>query len=125
MFLKSLDHPADLIIHGSYHGCVGTPGRVTDLCIPVQVGLRCLIRRVRRGKGDIEKKRRPGIVIFDQPDRIAADQLGDVALLLQRLVVPEPVTRAVRRLREVVDLTEKRSILVVEPPLPRPVLAVG
>ena len=62
---------------------------------------------------------------LDQLHGVPAEELRDVALLLHRLVVAEPVARAVRRVGEVVDLAEERAVLVVEPALPRPVLPVG
>ena len=50
---------------------------------------------------------------------------GRVALLLDRLVVAEPVEHAVLVVGEVIQLADHRAVLVVEAALPRPILLVG
>ena len=64
--------------------------------VAVEVLLRRLIRRVGRGEGEVEKERRLGVVALDQLDRVLAEQLRHIALLLDRLVVAEPVSGAMR-----------------------------
>ncbi len=83
-----------------------------------------LIRRVRRVEGEIEVERRGRVVPIDELDRIVAEQRGGIALLDHPHVVAVPVHDAVLLVGEVVDLADERTVLVVEPPLLRPVLLV-
>ena len=56
---------------------------------------------------------------------IVAEQLSRVALFLDELVVSVPIRFPVRRMSKIVDLPEYWSVLIVEPALARPVLAIS
>jgi hypothetical protein len=65
-----------------------------------------LIRRVRGGEREVEEQRLLRVVRADQPDGLGAEERGDVAFFVERLVVADPVALAVRLVAEVVDLAE-------------------
>ncbi len=61
----------------------------------------------------------------DMADRILPEQGGHIAGLVELAVVAIPVGDAMHLVGVVVDLADQRAVLVVEPALLRPELAVG
>jgi hypothetical protein len=58
---------------------VGAAGRVFDVLVAVDVLLRRLIGRVRRVEGQVQVERLGGVVLFDELDRVLAQQRRRVA----------------------------------------------
>ena len=125
LLVERVDHPADLIVHGGDLGGIGAPGRIFNRLIPIEIGLRRLIGRVRRVEGEVEEERNFGVVAVDQFDGVVAEKGRGIARLANRLVVAEPVEHAVLLVGEIVELANERPILVIEPALARPIFGIG
>ncbi len=121
LLIERAHHAPDLVVHHRNLRSVGAPGRIADLLVAIEIGLRRLIGRVRGVEGEIEKERRFRIVLFDQLHGRVAEQGCRIARLLDRLAVAEPVEHAMLLVGEIVDLAEERPIMMVEAALERPV----
>ena len=60
----------------------------------------------------------------DQPNRVCTEQLRIVARLLEQFVIAVPVGHTVRFVLEMIDLSDQRTIGVIEAALARPIPSV-
>ena len=124
--LQGLDNSPDLGVESRDHGGVGALlGVGEDVAIGVDLGLRSLVGGMRGERREVEEERLGGVVLFNQPDRLVANQIGVVALFLQKLSVSLPVDDASPFLGEVIDLADEVAVKVLKAAVLRPVFLVG
>ena len=120
------DDPPDLLVERGDHRRVGAARRVLDgVGIAVLVGLLRLIGRMGRERGEVEEERLVLVLLLDELDRLVADQVQVIALLVDELAVALPVDQAAALVGEVVDLADGVAVEVIEAAVLRPEFLVG
>ena len=80
---------------------------------------------MRRIERQIQKEGRLRVVSVDQLHCVFAEQRRRVTWLFQAVVVPIPINDAVLLMGEIVDLANKRAVLVIKAALAWPVFRIG
>src|SRR5262249_25303752 len=116
---------ADLVVHARYHPGVSAASGLLYVLVTIDILLRRLVWGVWSVESEVEIERFVAILCVDVSDRVLADELSRVAFFPDRLVITEPVQHSVFLVREVVQLADHRTVLVIEAALLRPILLIG